>query len=45
MGKHRFIGKDRAEASLVITNPASTKTAHPFGKLKVEISWKQARRK
>ena len=45
MGKHRFIGKDRAEASLVITNPASTKTAHPFGKLKVEISWKQTRRK
>ncbi len=45
MGKHQFIGKDRAEASLVITNPASTKTENPFGKLMVEISWKQTRRK
>ena len=45
MGKHRFIGKDRAEASLLITNPASTKTADPLGRLKVELSWKQTRRK
>jgi len=45
LGKHQFIGRDRAEASVVTTNPASTKTENPFGKLKVEISWKQTRRK
>ena len=41
-GKHRFIGTDRAEASLVITNPAGKLVL--FGQV-VEMSWKQTRRK
>ena len=35
-GEHRFIGKNRAEASTVVTTPA--------GDLVVEYSWKQIRR-
>ena len=41
-GKHRFIGTDRAEASLATTNPAGKLVL--LGQV-VEMSWNQTRRK